>query len=106
MKLSFHQKFILFFPLVFRSIIFLDIACLIPSPPPQVSTLHKQIIEKLKNDLVSQGINLIEGDSGPAIVVAVNNSRIAADVKRDVARAGSLDFPCTLCNDSYHCRDS
>ena len=55
---------------------------------------------------MSKGINLIEGDSGPAIVVAVNNSRIAADVKRDVAKAGSLDFRCTLCNDSYHCRDS
>ena len=68
--------------------------------------IYEQIIEKLKDNLTSQCIHLIEGDSGPAIVVAVNNSRIAADVKRDVARAGSLDFRCTLCNDSYHCRDS
>ena len=55
---------------------------------------------------MSKGINLIEGDSGPAIVVAVNNSRIAADVKRDVAKAGSLDFRCTLYNGSFYCRDS
>jgi len=73
-----------------------DIDCLITSPPPQVSTIHKQITQKLKTDLMSKGINLIEGDSGPAIVVAVNNSRIAADVKRDVARAGILNRPILL----------
>ena len=64
--------------------------CCIACPPPQVSMIHQEIIRKLEERFQSQGLNLIRGDSGPAVVVVVNNSCLAMDVKRDLATAGRV----------------
>ena len=74
--------------------------CCIACPPPQVSMIHQEIIRKLEERFQSQGLNLIRGDSGPAVVVVVNNSRLVMDVKRDLATAGRV-FIYALFNASH-----
>ena len=32
---------------------------------------------------------MLQGEIGPSIVIAVNNSRLAADVKRDLGKTGT-----------------
>jgi hypothetical protein len=76
-------------------IIILVILCKIIAPPPQVSAIHQQIKSLLEERLISESLHLAEGESGPAVVVAVNNSRIAADVKRDLAKTGKYGVFCT-----------
>ena len=62
--------------------------CCIARPPPQVSNIHQKIIKELEERFQVKDLNLIRGDSGPAVVVIVNNSRLIMDVKRDLATAG------------------
>jgi len=73
-----------------------EITCNIVPPPPQVSSLHQQIIQGLKEKLSDEGLHLLQGKNGPSIVIAVNNSRLAADVKRDLGKTGLKDVPILL----------
>eukprot|EP00092_Neocalanus_flemingeri_P032235 GFUD01035037.1.p1 GENE.GFUD01035037.1~~GFUD01035037.1.p1 ORF type:complete len:546 (-),score=174.09 GFUD01035037.1:110-1747(-) len=72
------------------------IMCKIVNPPTQVTVIHQQIISGLTEKLTSEGLQLKEDDSGPSVVIAVNNSRILSDVKRDLGKAGLNDGPILL----------
>jgi len=73
-----------------------DTPCIIVGPPTKVLRIHQKIIESLEEKLTSEGRQITEELSGPAVVVAVNSSRIAADVKRDLAKTGLKDIPILL----------
>ena len=70
--------------------------CRLPAPPPVVDSVYKRILEKLRSELSSDGIQLENHMSGPALVVVVNSSAIASDVRRDVDNAGIKEGPIVL----------
>jgi len=64
-----------------------EVKCTIVPSPPQVAELYQQILSDLKETFASEEMRLTEdAETGPSLVVAVNSSRIIADVKRDIGK--------------------
>ena len=65
--------------------------CRLPASPPAVTNIRMEILDVLRAELTSVGIQLEDNKSGPALVVVINCSRLPSDVERDVAKTGIED---------------
>ena len=65
------------------------------APPPQISTAHTQLRQKLTDYVMEQsGCRIKHSDQSdvPAIVTIVNSSRVVADIKRDILRVRGMKY--------------
>ena len=65
------------------------------APPPQISTAHTQLRQKLTDYVKKQsGCRIKHSDQSdvPAIVTIVNESRVMADIDRDIRKAKGIKY--------------
>ena len=63
-------------------------------PPPQISTAHNHLLQKLTDYVMEQSscrIQHTDQPEVPAIVTIVNSSRVVADIRRDILRVKGME---------------
>ena len=60
--------------------------CKIIAPAPKFLGIHQEILNKIDARLAVENIPMIETNTH--LVMAVNSSRMAADIERDIAKVG------------------
>ena len=68
-----------------------SIQCQLPPCAPVLENIQSSILERLSSTLATAGKELAK-DSGPALVIVNNTSRIASDVERDIKKTGELKY--------------
>ena len=59
------------------------------APPPQVGAVHSELRERLEEHMRERGYRLTLANNNPdvpAVVTAVNSSRVISDIRRDLLR--------------------
>ena len=59
------------------------------APPPQVGAVHSELRERLEEHMSERGYRLTLANNNPdvpAVVTAVNSSRVISDIRRDLLR--------------------
>ena len=59
------------------------------APPPQVGAVHSELRERLEEHMRERGYRLTIANNNPdvpAVVTAVNSSRVISDIRRDLLR--------------------
>ena len=72
------------------------VVCQVPGCSPALASIQTEIMSGLQSLLTMEGQHLEVGDSGPALVLVNNSSRLGSDVKRDVAKAGRAEVDFSL----------
>ena len=72
------------------------VVCRVPGCSPALASIQIEIMSGLQSLLTMEGQQLEVGDSGPALVLVNNSSRLGSDVKRDVAKAGRAEVDFSL----------